>query len=162
MKNKPKASSLANTRPEAVASIHGNSSNPLLKGIATFHTSALGGLLIQVEVFHLPDKDLPATSGFFGMHIHQNGDCTLPFDKTGDHYNPSGQMHPDHAGDLPPLLSNDGYAWISFYDSRLQLADIIGRSIVIHGGKDDFTTQPSGHSGDKIGCGTIILNDLTI
>lgn len=156
----PYQNSMTNLRPEAVANIHGNSANPLLRGIATFHTPPMGGLIIQVEIFHLPDEDFPSVSGFFGMHIHEKGDCSLPFDKTGDHYNPSGQMHPDHAGDLPPLLSSNGYAWMSFYDSRLSIPDIIGRSIVIHGGKDDFSSQPSGHSGDKIGCGTIIINDI--
>lgn len=30
-----------------------------------------------------------------------------------------------------------------------------GRSVIIHGGRDDFTTQPSGDAGTKIGCGVI-------
>lgn len=151
----PRINLLAHTRPSAIAEIHGNSMNPSLHGTALFYPTAMGGILIHVEVFHLPDKNLPNISGFFGMHIHEFGDCTLPFDKTGDHYNPTDEQHPDHAGDLPPLLSNEGYAWTIFYDARFTITNIIDKSIVIHGGKDDFTSQPSGHSGDKIGCGVI-------
>ena len=112
--------------------------------------------MIQVEVFYLPDQDLPNHSGFFGMHMHQNGDCQIPFDQTGDHFNPKALPHPEHAGDFPPLLSGHGYAWMAFYDTRLSIEDIMGRSIVIHGHKDDFSSQPSGMSGEKIGCGVII------
>ena len=105
---------------------------------------------MQIEVFQLPDN-----SGFFGMHIHESGDCTPPFDNTGLHYNPTNQNHPGHAGDLPPLLASNGYAWTAFYDGRLTIPDIIGRSLVIHGMRDDFTTQPAGGSGKKIACGVI-------
>lgn len=151
----PRINLLPHTRPSAVANIQGNSTHPLLHGTALFYHTAMGGILIQVEAFHLPDDDLPDHSGFFGMHIHEHGNCTLPFDQTGSHYNPTDEPHPNHAGDFPPLLSNHGYAWTAFYDARLTIEDCIGRSIIIHGGKDDFTTQPSGNSGDKIGCGVI-------
>ncbi len=102
----------------------------------------------------VPDSQM-YVSNFFGMHIHEVGDCTLPFDKTGGHYNPTNASHPEHAGDLPPLLSNNGYAWTAFYTGRLRMDEIIGKSIIIHGMRDDFTTQPAGDSGEKIGCGVI-------
>lgn len=66
-----------------------------------------------------------------------------------------GRPHPDHAGDLLPLMGNQGYAWSAFYDKRFTLDEIIGRSVIIHSGRDDFSSQPSGDSGTKIGCGTI-------
>ena len=89
------------------------------------------------------------------MHIHEYGDCSGSFERTGNHYNPSGQPHPGHAGDMVPLLGNAGYAWTAFYDKRFAIQDVIGKSVVIHSGADDFTTQPSGGSGTKIGCGEI-------
>ena len=141
--------------PFATARIHGNDANPYLTGTALFYYSCTGGILIQIEVFHLPDDNMPEHSGFFGFHMHEYGDCTPPFDQTGNHYNPSDRQHPFHAGDFPPLLSNQGYAWMSFYDARLSPCEVIGKSLVIHTMADDFTTQPSGHSGDKIGCGVI-------
>lgn len=78
-----------------------------------------------------------------------------PFPNTGNHYNPGNVPHPEHAGDLPPLLSNNGYAWMTFYTGRINVEDVAGRSLVIHSMRDDFTSQPSGDSGDKIGCGVI-------
>lgn len=139
--------------PQAMARIRGNNNQPMLRGFASFYSTPRGGVMVEVEVFNLPGGD----SDFFGMHIHQYGNCTPPFDKTGDHYNPAGKEHPSHAGDLPPLLSNHGYAYMTFYDERFTIGELKGKSIVIHGGRDDFTSQPSGHSGDKIGCGEIIL-----
>lgn len=89
------------------------------------------------------------------MHIHESGNCSGAFNMTGGHYNPTGMPHPEHAGDLIPLLGNQGYAWTVFYDKRLSIDDLIGRSVVIHSMRDDFTTQPAGNSGMKIACGEI-------
>lgn len=167
------ASLISRNMPAAVAQIQGNADHPHLFGIVSFYNTPFGGVLVSAEVYGLPDKqadmmpvgdnvlkNVPASSGmhssyFFGMHIHENGDCTLPFDKTGSHYNPTNAQHPEHAGDMPPLLSSNGYAWMSFYTGRLRLEDIIGRSVVIHAMRDDFTSQPAGDSGEKIGCGVI-------
>ena len=134
----------------ARAVIKGNSTNPGLSGIADFY--AVGeGVIVNIEVEGLPDD------GFYGLHIHEMGDCTPPFDKTGMHYNPTMQPHPQHVGDMPPLLGNNGYAWSAFFTSRFNLKAVVGRAIVIHNMPDDFKTEPSGDSGEKIGCGVIIM-----
>ena len=36
------------------------------------------------------------------------------------------------------------------------MADIINKSVVLHEGYDDFSTQPAGNSGAKIACGRIL------
>lgn len=165
---------VAKRYPSAVARIHGNEENPRLNGKAEFYETPYGGVLVTVEVDGLPES--PAESekgagsengassgnaadsygfGFHGMHIHEYGNCTPPFAETGSHYNPAGKEHPGHAGDMPPLLANKGYAWMSFYDNRFTIEEILGKSIVIHSMRDDFTTQPAGDSGEKIGCGVI-------
>lgn len=141
--------------PDAYADINGNNDSPCLHGRAYFYTTTYGGTLVQIEVSGLPLLSEQESSSFYGMHIHENGNCTLPFDKTGDHYNPENTSHPMHAGDMPALLGNDGYAYSVFYTERYQVNDIIGRSIVIHAHPDDYMTQPSGNSGKKIGCGVI-------
>ena len=53
------------------------------------------------------------------------------------------------------LFGIKGYAWSAFYDKRFTINEIIGKSVIIHSGPDDFTTQPSGNAGTKIGCGEI-------
>lgn len=150
---------LSQNAPDAVALIRGNEQNPNLNGMVTFYQTPYYGILIEAEIYNLPDAaedtNTSHTSNFYAMHIHETGDCMLPFDKTGAHFNPANQPHPFHAGDLLPLLSSYGYAWSAFYTERLSINDIIGRSLIIHQNPDDFTTQPSGNSGTKIGCGVI-------
>ncbi len=142
-------------KPEAVAWVNGNAQNPQLHGTVKFFSTPYTGVLVATEIFGLPDTDAPSKTSFYAMHIHESGNCTLPFDQTGGHYNPTDAPHPDHAGDMIPLMGNQGYAWLSFYDKRFAIPDIMGRSVIIHRMPDDFHTQPSGNSGDKIGCGII-------
>lgn len=146
---------LSQNSPDAIALVEGNEAHPNLGGWVCFYSTPLTGILICGEIFGLPDMDKPEQSGFYGMHIHENGDCTMPFSETGNHYNPTNSPHPFHAGDLPPLLGNHGYAWFAFYDHRLTIPDVLNRSLIVHLNRDDFTTQPSGDSGEKIGCGVI-------
>ncbi|MDE6963649.1 MAG: superoxide dismutase family protein, partial [Lachnospiraceae bacterium] len=113
------------------------------------------GVLIEAEIFGLPNIQTEGSSDFYALHIHEYGDCSGSFQNTGSHYNPDKAPHPDHAGDLLPLLGSQGYAWSAFYDKRFTLDEIIGKSVVIHSGRDDFSTQPAGDSGTKIGCGEI-------
>lgn len=138
---------------KAIAYIEGNSSHPELRGQICFCKTLNGGLIITAEIFGLPDEY--DSSMFYGMHIHEQGNCSGNFENTGNHFNPTNMPHPMHLGDLPALLSNEGYAWMSFFDKRFALEDVIGKSVVIHNMRDDFTTQPSGDSGSKIGCGVI-------
>lgn len=149
---------LKNFKPNAYAIIKGNINNPNLYGTVYFY-EAENGIIVETEVFNLPFSSPDNDIKFYGMHIHENGDCTLPFDKTGNHYNPDNKPHPMHAGDMPPLLGNFGYAYSVFYTERFTIPEIINRSFIIHGSPDDFTSQPSGNSGEKIGCGIIVKTE---
>ena len=60
-----------------------------------------------------------------------------------------------HAGDLPPLMMQQGRAHMTVRTDRFRVQDILGRTVVIHSDPDDFRTQPSGMSGTKIACGVI-------
>lgn len=146
---------LSSNRPQALAWIAGNENHPQLNGMVKFYGIPYDGILIEAELFHLPEIPPGAPSSLFGFHIHENSDCSDNFQNTGNHYNPTGAQHPFHAGDLPPLMSSRGYAWTAFYTTKLSIPELIGKSVVIHGHPDDFTTQPSGNSGEKIGCGVI-------
>lgn len=142
-------------RPNAVAWVTGGSQEPQISGLVKFYDTPYDGVLVEAEIFGLPNRNMQDSTAFYAMHIHEYGDCTDDFAHTGAHYNPTKQLHPDHAGDLPPLLSNQGYAWAAFYDKRFTIDDILDRSVVIHAMPDDFMTQPSGNSGEKIACGVI-------
>lgn len=146
---------LEDNRPQAAAWVQGGSAYPQISGLVKFYDTPYGGILVEAEVFGLPDLTAQKATAFYAMHIHANGDCSNGFTKTGEHYNPTMQPHPEHAGDLLPLMGNQGYAWSVFYDKRFRVRDILGRSVVIHAKRDDFSTQPAGNSGEKIACGVI-------
>ncbi len=138
------------TRPYAVADIHGADG---IHGTAAVYP-APGGVLVAVEVNGLPDN------GFHGLHLHSGAHCTGtaddPFHDTGGHYNPANAEHPRHAGDFPPLLSDNGYAYTVFYTPRLTALEMVGKTVVVHRQPDDFHTQPSGNSGEKLACGQVL------
>lgn len=142
-------------QPQAMAWVRGNSSYPELSGLVKFYATPYRGVLVEAEIFGLPNIREQFSSDFYAMHIHEYGDCSDEFENSGEHYNPSNKPHPQHSGDLIPLLGNQGYAWLAFYDKRFSINEIIGKSVIIHSSTDDFTTQPSGNSGIKIGCGVI-------
>ena len=71
------------------------------------------------------------------------------------HFNPKNCAHPYHVGDLPPLIENNGYAYMGVLINKFDIKDIIGKVIIIHEMPDDFTSQPGGNSGKKIACGKI-------
>ena len=144
-----------NNAPQAMAWVKGGPDAPRLSGLVKFFETPYDGVLVEAEIFGLPNITTPGSSDFYAMHIHEKGDCSHGFFDTGGHYNPGDMPHPAHAGDLLPLLGNQGYAWYAFYDKRFTVREIIGKSVVIHSMSDDFTSQPAGNSGRKIGCGVI-------
>lgn len=71
------------------------------------------------------------------------GNATDEFADSKMHLNPTNCPHPFHIGDLPPLIENDGYAYMNVLLNKFNLNDIIGRVLIIHDMPDNFTTQPS-------------------
>lgn len=135
--------------PSLVAVIQGGEGRRYLQGTAKFFQMP-GGILVEVEISGLP------TNGFFGLHIHEGGSCTGQlFADTGMHYDPTNKPHPMHVGDLPPLLSAGGKAYMAVLTDRFSMHEIVGRTVMIHSKRDDFRTQPAGDSGEKIACGVI-------
>lgn len=144
-------------KEHAFAQITGSDSYPEIKGIARFYATNLG-TLVCVEASGLPIGS-ECASPILALHIHTGNSCsgneTDPFADALTHYNPENCPHPYHAGDLPPLFSNNGYALSVFLTNRITLNEIIGKTVILHSMPDDFTTQPSGNSGVKIACGVI-------
>lgn len=138
--------------PDAVAQIQGGMEAPQLSGCVHFYQQNRC-VLIVAEIFGLPRE---RETGFFGFHIHQGGSCSgTDFSETGSHYNPVDQVHPKHAGDLPPLICCRVNAYLAVKTDRFTVPDIIGKTVVIHSDPDDFRTQPAGNAGKKIACGVI-------
>lgn len=145
--------------PEAHAQVYGNDKNRKIRGDVYFY-GVHDGTLVVAEIYGLPSIMKMSNGNFYGFHIHEGEHCmgngAEPFLDTGAHYDPRQEEHPKHAGDLPPLLANDGVAWSAVYTDRFYPEEVIGRTVVIHGMGDDFHSQPSGNSGVKIACGEIV------
>lgn len=143
---------------DAKATVKGSHEYPNIQGTFWFR-KVKEGVLVTAKVYGLPTSNNICENRIFAVHIHQKGECngtiSDPFSNVGTHYNPNNCAHPKHAGDLEPLFENNGYAYYSFLTNRFTINDIIGRSVIIHNKPDDFTTQPSGNSGNKIACGVI-------
>lgn len=147
------------SEPNAYALVYGgNDKIGNICGYVRFY-ALWGGTLAVTEVSGLPNGGEMCGGRFFGFHIHEGSSCandgTEPYAKTGSHYNPDNCDHPSHAGDLPALLGNKGYALSIVFTDRFIPEEIIGRTVVIHEMPDDYRTQPSGASGTKIACGEI-------
>lgn len=138
--------------PMGVARLEGNGGAPGLSGTVRFYQHD-GTVLVVAQISGLPENN---PSGFFALHIHEGESCTGEgFADTGGHFDPAQALHPQHAGDLPPLLSCGGEAYLSVRTDRFRVEDVLGRTVVIHSGPDDFHSQPAGNAGTKIACGVI-------
>ena len=124
-----------------------------------------GGLNVQTRLTGLPP-------GGHGFHAHEAADCgpnakdgrTGAGLAAGGHYDPQstgkheGPKGHGHAGDLPLLkAAPDGSARATLKAERLKVADLRGRSIMIHAGGDNYADQPQplGGGGARIACGVI-------
>ena len=111
-----------------------------------------------------------ASPGLHAVHIHEAGDCSAPDGASaGGHWNPTDEAHGRwggdsfHLGDLGNIpVGNDGTGYIERTTDLWEMGtdsdrDVVGKAIIVHAGADDFTSQPSGAAGGRIGCGVIEL-----
>jgi len=107
--------------------------------------------------------------GEHAVHLHTVGKCDPPkFETAGDHWNPTGREHgaqnPNgpHLGDLPNFSvaeNGSGRVEVTSPGGTLRganpLLDSDGATVVVHAKPDDYKSQPSGNSGDRIACGVV-------
>lgn len=146
--------------PDAAAVVRGSRKYAQLAGTVSFWQTE-NGVVVAAAMQGLPvQSGVPCAHPVLALHIHAGGSCTgtaeKPFANAGMHYNPENCNHPFHAGDLPPLFADKaGNAWMAVLTDRFTVKEIIGKTVIVHAGADDFTTQPSGNAGDMIACGVI-------
>ncbi len=142
----------------AKAHIKGGKKYPKIDGTVTFRETK-NGVIVTAKINNLPQSKDRCKGRFFGFHIHEGTSCTGnledEFANAKSHLNPNSCPHPFHIGDLPPLIENNGFAYMSVLINKFKIEDILGKVIIIHDSPDDFNSQPSGNSGTKIACGKI-------
>lgn len=150
--------------PVAQAELHGSYFAPRLKGLVRFYP-ANAGTAVSIVVTGLPElhlsEDPEKRVGPFAFHVHEGSTCgsSSPPDPfaaaAGGHYNPKNLPHPLHAGDLPSIIPNRGYANMTVYTDRFSPKEVIGRTVILHIRPDDYHSQPAGNAGERIACGVI-------
>ncbi|MGN6571873.1 MAG: superoxide dismutase family protein [Pseudolabrys sp.] len=131
-------------------------------GTATL-TQTPSGVLIALSA-----KNLPA--GEHAFHVHAVGKCEPPFTSAGGHFNPESKKHGlmasdgHHAGDMPNLhVGAGGDIAVEVINASITLDKgkpnsafgPNGTALVVHAGKDDYKTDPTGDAGGRIACGVI-------
>jgi Cu-Zn family superoxide dismutase len=126
-------------------------------------TQTPSGVLVNLSV-----KGLPA--GEHAFHVHAVGKCEPPFTTAGEHFNPAGKKHGimaaegHHAGDMPNVhIPASGELTVEVVNGDITLDKgkpnsvfgPEGTSLIIHAGKDDYKTDPTGDAGGRIACGII-------
>ena len=111
------------------------------------------------------------SEGMHAIHIHESSDCSAADGTSaGGHWNPTAQPHGKwgaeegfHKGDIGNFeVKADGNGEISMITDEWCIGcddpnkNIMGKSIIVHQGEDDFTSQPSGAAGGRVSCGGII------
>lgn len=146
--------------PNAIAVIKGGPLAPNITGKVSLYQMS-EGVYVDIWMTGIPTTlEDGSKSAFHAFHIHEVGDCAIgslnnPFEAAGGHLNPTDEEHPYHAGDLPPLLNNNGFARMALITDRFTIDEVIGHSFILHEKVDDFTSQPSGNAGRRLACGII-------
>jgi Cu-Zn family superoxide dismutase len=156
-KGKPKKPEAA--KPAIEAPIEAKSASKVTGKVVV--TKDPKAVTIKVDVENAPP-------GKHAVHIHETGDCSDPEGKkAGGHWNPMKEAHGEwskehhHLGDIGNLdVGADGKGTITLTTDKWTVGDgaptdVTGRSIIVHEKVDDFTTQPTGAAGNRIGCAVL-------
>ena len=124
-----------------------HTNNRYVQGVVRFHQcEADKGTWVEMDLHNFKPYQTHA------IHIHQYGDERDGCKSLGGHWNPDNTTHgsikfhmPSHAGDMINNLTSDSKGRFThrYYDPRISLRgnineSIIGRSVVIHKGRDDL------------------------
>ena len=147
----------------ATAQLVDSNGNPV--GTAEF-VEGPNGLTVTVN---LQLGQQAVTPGEHGIHIHRVGSLTPDFEAAGEHFNPTNAQHGfnnsqgPHGGDLENIIVNENGSTsyqtiaplVTLSGGENALLDSDGSALVIHQNADDYQTDPSGESGDRVAAGVI-------
>ena len=146
----------------AEAVISGTYPDTAVNGLATFETKTDGQIKMTLDI------TVPAKANkTVAVHLHEHGDCSDNGKASHGHWNPTNAQHGKwgsasfHSGDIGNVkLDAKGKGTLTLTTDLWTLGgkadkNILGKAMIIHGGADDYTTQPTGNAGSRIGCGLI-------
>lgn len=143
---------IANTLPDTLGS-----------GTAEFRQKADGTVVLDLKV-SFPKK----ANSTVAVHLHEHGACGDAGKEAHGHWNPTNEPHGKwgegsfHSGDIGNVqLDGKGNGKLTLTSDRWSIGgdektNILNRAVIVHSGVDDYTTQPTGNAGSRIGCGVIM------
>lgn len=146
----------------AAATISGTYPDTVVNGTATFETATDGKIKMSLDI-----TVLALANKTVAVHLHEHGDCGDNGKASHGHWNPTNAQHGKwgaaafHAGDIGNVqLDAKGRGSFTVTTDLWTLGgqankNIVGKAIIVHSGVDDYTTQPTGNAGGRIGCGLI-------
>ena len=161
-KSKTANQNTTNNRQQAEAVLSGTVPDTTVSGTVRFEDQSGGSVKMTLQVT-VPKK----SNSSVAVHIHEHGDCGNMGQHAGGHWNPTGTNHGRwgtgsfHSGDIGNIqLDAQGNGRIELTSDLWSIGgdartNILNRTIVVHSGIDDYTSQPAGNSGSRIGCGVI-------
>ena len=145
----------------AEAVLSGTYPDTTVEGTLKFDT-AKGKVKMKLEI------TVPKKAGkSVAVHIHEHGDCADTAKMAHGHWNPTNAQHGKwgsgsfHSGDIGNVkLDAKGKGTLTLETDLWTLGgspekNILGKAIIVHGGVDDYKSQPAGNAGTRIGCGVI-------
>jgi superoxide dismutase, Cu-Zn family len=170
---KKEADNTASNKDTAIKTTDGNDGGAAMATIsATVPDTALTGtaefmqqngkvkLVLNITCLTMANKSV-------AVHLHEMGDCGDMGKMAHGHWNPTSQQHGKwgsgsfHSGDIGNVsLDAEGKGTMDLETDLWSIGgdektNILNRSVIVHNGVDDFTTQPTGNAGSRIGCGVI-------
>lgn len=163
-KKKDKAEEVENhVHKTAVANIQQVFKDTTVTGTATFSQINDGDVTLTLDIT-VPSRANKSVA----VHLHMMSDCSNNAGNAMGHWNPTNANHGKfgssafHLGDIGNIpLDASGRVIFTMTTNAWNIngsdatRNIVGRSVMIHSGVDDYATQPTGNSGTKIGCGGI-------
>ncbi|MEO8540826.1 MAG: superoxide dismutase family protein [bacterium] len=135
--------------------------------------AAIGAVQVSEDangVVQLTVSGTGLSAGEHGIHVHATGKCDGPaFATANAHFNVTSHQHGldnpagPHEGDLPGLTAaaNGTFSYtattnrISLTGGATNIFDADGSALIIHAGKDDQVTDPTGNSGGRVACAVL-------
>ena len=146
---------------EAMVTISATVPDTAISGTAEFmHHNGKVKMVLNITCTIMANRSV-------AVHLHEMSNCGDMGKMAHGHWNPTNQPHGKwgsssfHSGDIGNIsldaagkgsLEMETDLWSIGGDEK---TNILNRSFIVHGGVDDFTTQPTGNAGSRIGCGVI-------
>lgn len=156
------ADTTMNNNNAALATLSGTNADTTVSGTVRFDKGDGQNVKMTLQI-SVPKK----AGSSVAVHIHEHADCGDMGQHAGGHWNPTDAKHGKwgsesfHSGDIGNIdLDASGNGSVEVSSELWSIGgdaktDVLNKTIIVHSGVDDYSSQPSGNSGSRIGCGVI-------